>query len=653
MGSRIGQDVRATVITPDLMRTAVACLIFVFGFSPLFAMAHAPKPVVPARLTVDQMQAHDPVSVEPSNSLRPPNDRPNPRPVDVYSNSRFLSPALKSELVPDENPAAPRSTLSPVRNFNAQRDDGTRYPPDSDGAIGPAHAVSLLSSGFTVKNKYGGHVFGQISLSSFFFSANPPINFPYLPRILYDKYANRWVATCGTNPFNQDGSFASYLCLAVSETSDPTLGWNRYVFEVFAPGHFGDWMDFPTLGVDENNIIICGNMYDYNGPFRHADVYVFDKTPLIAGSPVTLGIDYTVIHNPCGVLGSSYQSCHAYDGMPDIANPDIRNYILSEGWYDFTQTRRYIRVNAVRGIGAAAFIDCPPGDADLVEVPCYNFNQAAAPQRACQPIDTLDTRLTSSPVLRVDNAGFAHLWVAHTVGAPVAGCPNLTAPNSRTEVAWYEISPVSGLTLVQAGRVNQGLLPYYYPSIAVTKERCVLLGFSTSNPNTLTGYYGSAGYTTRRPTDPLGFMEPFNVYKFGISPYQKVDNVLRNRWGNYSTACVDPTDDEMLWTIQEHTDQNIPQFGLCTDASSFWSTWWVAVRCSPSPFCGCPGQVIGGPLNGGQIGPCIGCLLAGPIAPNPRGGSNCACADLDNNGLVELDDIPLFVDLLLNDSGCQ
>lgn len=360
MGCRIGQDARAPEISPDFMRTAVACLIFVFGFSPLLAMAHVPKPVVPVRLTVDQMQAHDPVSVEPSNSLRPPNDRPHPRPVDVNSNSRLLSPARISELVPDENPAAPRSTLNPVRNFNAQRDDGTRYPPDSDGAIGPAHAVSLLSSGFTVKNKYGGHVLSQISLASFFFSANPPINFPYLPRILYDKYANRWVATCGTNPFNQDGSFASYLCLAVSETSDPTLGWNRYVFEVFAPGHFGDWMDFPTLGVDENNIIICGNMYDYNGPFRHADVYVFDKTPLIAGSAVTLGVDYTVIHNPCGVLGSSYQACHAYDGMPDIANPDIRNYILSEGWYDLTQTQRFLRINAIRGVGAAAFVDCRP-----------------------------------------------------------------------------------------------------------------------------------------------------------------------------------------------------------------------------------------------------------------------------------------------------
>lgn len=212
---------------------------------------------------------------------------------------------------------------------------------------------------------------------------------------------------------------------------------------------------------------------------------------------------------------------------------------------------------------------------------------------------------------------------------------------------------MSGLTLVQAGRVNQGLLPYYYPSIAVSRERCVLLGFSTSNPDSLNGYFGSAAYTTRQPTDPPNTMQPVYIYKFGISPYQKVDNVLRNRWGNYSTACVDPSDDETLWTIQEHTDQNLPQFGICTDASSRWSTWWVAVRCSPSLFCNCPGQVIGGPINGGQIGPCINCLLAGPIAPNPRGGSNCNCADLDNNGLVELDDIPLFVDLLLNDSGCQ
>ncbi len=653
MGCRIGHHGRFAKRFRDCWRIPVFSLFLFLGLPPFVVAADDPKPVVPVSLSAEQMQALGLVDEKPSDSMRTPYDRPHPRLVQVNSNAAVLSPIHESESGSVEDPAVPRATLSPVRSFIAQSDDGTRYPPDSDGAIGPSHAVTLLSSGFAVRNKYGGNVFSQISLSSFFFSANPPINFPYLPRILYDQYANRWVATCGTNPYNLDGSFASYLCLAVSQTPDPTLGWNRYVFEVFTPGHFGDWMDFPTLGVDANNIIICGNMYSYGGPFRHADVYVFDKNPLFAGAAVTLGIDYSIIHNPCGVLGSSYQSCHAYDGIPDIANPDLRNYLLSEGWYDVTQTRRFLRINAVRGIGATAFIDCPPLDADLLEVPCYNFNLADAPQKFCQPLDTLDTRLTSSPVLRVDNSGFAHLWVAHSVGAPVSGCPDLTAPNSRTEVAWYEISPVPALTLVQAGRVNQGLLPYYYPSIAVSREKCVLLGFSTSNPNTLNGYFGSAAYTTRQPTDPPNTMQPTYVYKFGISHYQKVDNVLRNRWGNYSTACVDPTDDELLWTIQEYTDQNLPQFGLCTDASSRWSTWWVAVRCSPSPFCNCPGQVIGGPVNGGQIRPCINCLLVSPFEADVRGDTNCSCADLDVNGLVELDDIPLFVDLLLNDSGCQ
>ncbi|RIK64547.1 MAG: hypothetical protein DCC65_14045 [Planctomycetota bacterium] len=631
----------------------VVSALFASLTQPEAAVADAPKPVIPLRVTIEQMQERDRQFPGSPVAQLPANNRPHPQRVNVEKTHAPPLTISHAGSVPAGQPAAPRATLNPVRSFNAQRDDGTRYPPDSDGAIGPAHAVTLLSSGFTVKNKYGGHVLSQISLASFFFSPNPPINFPYLPRIQYDQYAHRWVATCGTNPYNNDGSFASYLCLAVSETSDPTMAWNRYVFEVFAPGHSGEWMDLPTLGIDENNIIICGDMYDYNGPFRHADVYIFDKNPLLAGSAVTLGIDYTIIHNPCGVLGSSYQSCHAYESAPDPGNPDLRNYILSEGWYDFTGIRRFIRINAVRGIGAAAFIDCPPGDADLVEVPCYNFNQADAPQKSCQPLDTLDTRLTSTAVLRVDNSGVPHLWVAHSVGAITAGCPNPAAPNSRTEVAWYEFSPVPTPTLVQAGRVNQGLLPYYYPSIAVTRERCVLLGFSTSNPDTLSGYYGSAGYTTRQPTDPPGVMEPIYVYKFGISPYQRVDNVLRNRWGNYSTACADPSDGEMLWTIQEHTDQNLPQFGTCTDASSRWSTWWVAVRCSPSPFCACPGQVIPGPVNGGQIGPCINCLLVSPFETDARGILNCGCADLDSNGLVELDDIPLFVDLLLNDSGCQ
>lgn len=600
-----------------------------------------------------EMVAYEQTRPKAEIFVAPRRDRPQPKAVDLETAGEPLSPVTQPESLPVEETST-RSVLPLVRSFLAQKDDGTVFPPDTDGAIGPNHAVSFLNSGFTVKNKFGGHVSAQVSLYGFWYIANPAPNYPFGPRMLYDQYANRWVALCCNNPDNQDGSFASYLFLAVSDTSDPTQTWNQYAFEVFAPGHMGDWMNSPSLGVDENNIIICGNMIQYGGPFRHADVYIFNKTPLMAGNPVSVGVDYSVHHDPCGAGGGSYQPCHAFGAAPPPAYPQYRNYLLSEGWYDSaTTTRRYIQTLPVNGVGAGATILCS-GPNDFVEVPCYNFNLDSADQPgACQNIDTGDSRLSSNAVLRNDPLNNApHIWVAHTAGENEAGCPVPLAQPTKEEIAWYEIGPTlsTPYVLEQAGRVSHPTFAFYYPSIAVDRNECVLLAFSGSE----SAFFGGAFYTTRSSADPPNFMEPVWFIKYGLDYYRKVDAAGRNRWGNYSTACVDPVDDETLWTIQEYADEDMPQFGACTPAASRWSTWWAAVHCGPAIGCNCPGQVAPGYINGGQIRPFLSCFVASPFTASVREEeTNCGCADLDMNGSVDINDVPLFVDLLCLESGCQ
>src|SRR5512141_280918 len=63
-------------------------------------------------------------------------------------------------------------------------------PPDTMGAAGPNHLVSLLNSDFGVFNKTTGAVLQQISLQSFWGSLGTaprqPANFPFDPKILSD-----------------------------------------------------------------------------------------------------------------------------------------------------------------------------------------------------------------------------------------------------------------------------------------------------------------------------------------------------------------------------------------------------------------------------------------------------------------------------------
>lgn len=633
---------------------AVALVISAGGAVRGDDRAHKSKPVVPVKVSVAQMAVADQARPRAEQPAVPRDRGPAPQALDVPATDHPLVPQAQAEPTHDDGAASSRSVLPLVRSFLAQKDDGTVFPPDTSGAIGPNHACSFLNSGFTVKNKFGGHVASQVSLYGFWYIANPAPNFPFGPRMLYDQYANRWIALCCNNPDNQDGSFASYLFVAVSDTSDPTLTWNQYAFEVFAPGHMGHWMNSPSLGVDEDNIIICGNMIAYNGPFNHADVYIFDKTPLMAGSPVTPGVDYSVHHNPCGMGGGSYQPCHTFGAAPAPAYPQYRNYLLSEGWYDSGPgLQRFVQVLPVSGVGASASILCS-GLNDFTEVPCYNFNLDSADQPgACQNIDTGDSRLSSNAVLRNDPLNNApHIWLAHTVGDYSAGCPGPFEQPGKEEIAWYEIGPTvsNPYVLEQAGRVALPTFAFYYPSIAVDRNECVLLGFSGSE----SAFFAGAYYTTRSSADPPGFTEPVWILKSGLDYYRKVDAAGRNRWGNYSTACVDPVDDETLWTIQEYADEDLPQFGACTPAASRWSTWWGAVRCGPAVSCGCPGQVAPGTVNGGQIRPFLSCFVASPLTSGLRDDeNNCGCADMDGNGSVDMDDVPLFCDVLMLESGCQ
>jgi PASTA domain len=85
-------------------------------------------------------------------------------------------------------------------------------------------------------------------------------------------------------------------------------------------------------------------------------------------------------------------------------------------------------------------------------------------------------------------------------------------------------------------------------------------------------------------------MRPPVTLKDGEGPYDKTRGG-RNRWGDYSGAQVDPSDDLSLWTVQECA--RIPSGR--GDGSGRWGTWWGRVGGGPPlapPQCVVP-RVVG------------------------------------------------------------
>jgi len=147
-------------------------------------------------------------------------------PVQVGTRTILTSPPpvyFKNKSVLPPNPGAKTlsQSLAPTTNFLALL--GTGDVPDTDGAVGRDHVMTMLNPAFNVQTRTGVSVRTNSS-RSFWGSTNvgPNDSGPFDPRITYDSYSDRWIAAADLNGMRTD----SAILIGVSMTSNPTNGWN-------------------------------------------------------------------------------------------------------------------------------------------------------------------------------------------------------------------------------------------------------------------------------------------------------------------------------------------------------------------------------------------------------------------------------------------
>ena len=114
-------------------------------------------------------------------------------------------------------------------------------------------------------------------------------------------------------------------------------------------------------------------------------------------------------------------------------------------------------------------------------------------------------------------------------------------------VRWYEIRRVgSQISLYQQGTYapDDGV-HRWMGSIAMDKLGDMALGYSVSNATTV---FPGIRYTGRLIGDPLGQMTLGEAVLINGSGSQLVSN----RWGDYTSMNVDPTDDCTFWYVNEY-----------------------------------------------------------------------------------------------------
>ena len=441
------------------------------------------------------------------------------------------SQAATQEQAPESTQTSTQSPAA-LSSFEALGDNGTVIPPDTDGAVGPNNLMVAVNSQVVIQDRVGATL-SSVTLTGFWSSLGVPDAFD--PRVIYDPYGQRWIfsAASGENSAN------AAIMVAVSQSSDPTKGWNLYKVPVDPSG--ANWGDYPTLGFNKKWIVVQANLFTVSGStFVSSVIWAFDKADLYAGGAG----QYTVLKPNFG-----------FTQLPALTyDPNLSTMYLLES---ASGGSAKLRLDTITGaVGAEVLttgVAFPIGSAAWQSFsPTLNF----APQLGSTSlIDTDDDRLQSC-VYRNGS-----LWASHTVYLPATGTP------TRTAAQWWQISTAAGSVgkVQQFGRIDDpsGANFYAYPTLAVNSVNDVMVGYTHFGP----GLYPSAGYSTRLASDTPSTMEAGITLKAGEAPYFKDFGTGDNRWGDFSSTVVDPVDDTSMWTIQEYAGN-----------SNMWGLWWGKVN---------------------------------------------------------------------------
>ena len=408
-------------------------------------------------------------------------------------------------------------TFTPGLNFLGTTLDDTTgvIPPDTMGAVGLNEVVEMINGAFAVYDKTTGALISRVDLDTFWLSAGLPSvqTGSFDPRIVFDPTVNRWFAASLDAPATASGA-GNNILVAVSDTSDPSGTWSAFRFR--GDTEFQSFNDYVTLGVDNAGVHLATINFPTAGPVD-LSAYTIPKADLLSATPTIANLT-RMEDQPLNLFGGG-----PLQPAIDFSSPDNRVAVLSandNGGNTLTRTNIFTFGNFA-GLG---------GTTDIA-VPVY-----AAPQNARQP---------GAPAVENDAARFGSnvvevngsLWAAHAVDG---------TGTSNSAIRWYQID-VNTNAVLQTGVIENPNVDYFYPSIAVNDTGAVVIGFSGSGPTQFISSMAAFGSTTGGVTS---FQSPV-ILAAGAADYNLTFGGGRNRWGDYSSTVVDPTDPNKFWTFQE------------------------------------------------------------------------------------------------------
>jgi hypothetical protein len=395
------------------------------------------------------------------------------------------------------------------RNFEVlDRGFSGFIPPDTMGAVGDTHVVQLINGAYGVYTR-DGVLQRARSLDAFWNEAGVFVqSFSFDPRIVYDNTVDRFYALSVDN-----GGADNAFLFAVSLTSNPLDGWAG--FRIDSDPQSGErWADFPQMGFSNDAVYVTANMFPIAGSpvGTQVNVLVLPKVDLLAPTPGTAR--RTLFDDQLNLVGFSAQPVVFGQGA------NLPGMLVSGSGTQLRFTR--VTGTALAPTLTAAGIVTPGG---------------SAPPLGRQPdgsrdLSTGGDRISTSVVFASDE-----YHIVRSTEGPAAG--------SNAAIRYSRVNASIGL--VGSIVIEDPSLDLSFPSIAVNESGQFAIGFSGSGP----ARFASAFAVTGTNIGLLTSVSPITLLREGQSNYRVLDNIGRNRWGDYSHTVVDPLFSDRFWTFQE------------------------------------------------------------------------------------------------------
>ena len=445
---------------------------------------------------------------------------------------------------------------------------GSYIPPDTHGAIGASQYMETTNGVYGIYDKSTGALQSMQSAATFWTAAGATGGLNGDARIMYDSVSQKWIAL-------QFGASVADIQIAVSTTSSATGAWKSTKFTGFA----GGTADYPTLAIDSAGVYIGTNNFNSSNAYSGTTLNIISRADLFGATPTAANVvqfvtpysassstnvdrGYAIqgVNSKGATSGRIIAAAALSSTGPNAGNEVIRYNIANPGTAGATQ-----------------------GAVSIVGITNYaNSNNPAAQPDGTFNIDSFDQRIGAS-------AWEVNGKIYSVYGAtPVAG--------SHTEVRFLITNAATG-AIIQEGSIGDGVHDYYQGSITVNSSGQVVIGYNRSGLSAVDGKVSVMARTYN--SDAAGKLVQTNEILLHVSDVGNYHNgsneglaaVGRQRWGDYSSVTIDPTNDQNFWVIGEYAAPWNNAAG-CTPAvtpgctqtgGSTWGTWISEISLAAVP----------------------------------------------------------------------